>query len=199
MASDEYLTCGNLTGPPSQGGRIQPRKVPSTCVMLRGGTSLSLEHAVAFTSGRVRTHPALQPSSNATPCPCRMTLKANHEGRATEHRGLTPALSACTALTLEQAPTEASRQSISASNGSTNQSCPLGVESTDSQRPCLPDLNRKFTHVMMGDVHLDCRSRMVDTWRDQNTHWLMQSHQWACGRPRPTHMLMRPRPITLLQ
>ena len=95
MASDEYLTWWLPNGPSLPRGQDPTShgyQAHASC--LRGGTSLSLESAVASHrrgSGWTRpTHPALQPSRDATSCPCRMTSKAYHEGRATEQRGLTP-------------------------------------------------------------------------------------------------------------
>ena len=62
----------------------------------------------------------------------RVTSKATYEGRATEQCGLTPTPSVCTALSLEQAPTGQSKQSMSASRQSIHHACPPSVERQSS-------------------------------------------------------------------
>ena len=94
-----------------------------------GGTSLSREYAVA---SHRRPAPAgaslrtLYFSPPATQNPLG-DVKAAYEGRATEQCGLLPTLSACTALSLEQAPTGQPKHSMSASRQPRSSQCVLAA------------------------------------------------------------------------
>ena len=114
----------NLMGPPSRGDRIQSRIAPGMyhpCLSERD-TSKPRARRWPLTGGRLPREPTydsiLQPCSNATPV-------GDVEGNpVTEQCGLTPTTpSVCTALSLEQAPTGQSKQSMSASRQPINQSC----------------------------------------------------------------------------
>ena len=79
-------------------------------------TSVTSHRRPAPEGTDLRTHtPALQRRNTL-----RVTSKATYEGRATEQCGLIPTPSVCMALSLEQAPTGQSKQSMSASRQSIN-------------------------------------------------------------------------------
>ena len=115
----------NLKGPPSRGGRIQPRRAPGMYHPCLNGRDTSKPRARRWplTGGRLPREPTYAPYTPALQRrnTLRVTSKATYEGRATEQCGLTPTPSACTALSLEQAPTGQSKQSMSASKQAINQ------------------------------------------------------------------------------